>query len=76
MNKDYYHFLTLSQKGALADEFSAGPQPAFQGVCPSATDRERLAIGVKRFSDKFLRKGCGFFPIRDRLVSDGYLERV
>jgi hypothetical protein len=51
----YYDCLTMDERRALLAEMKAGPQPAFEGVCPSASDADQIRIGAKRFADKFHR---------------------
>lgn len=85
--RDYYDFLSPEEKKALAAEFLAGPKPASELVAPTAVDRERVAIGAKRFRDKFLdnrRCPMGSYPegyvdcppIAARLEAEGYLPSL
>lgn len=85
--RDYYDFLSPEEKQALAAEFLAGPKLASELVSPTAVDRERVAIGVKRFRDKFLdnrRCPMGSYPewyvdrppIAERLEAEGYLPSL
>jgi len=53
--KIYYDFLTNEQKDMLRNILIQGPHLASEGVAPKSADKQRVAIGEKRFMDKFHR---------------------